>query len=460
MSRRLATIGALLGLSLVLEGTAVSDPCGMVPPIYTGPGKPIERIGAQRTYVFYKDGAESIALRPGFRGKVDQFGMLIPFPTPPELRKLPDEVFPHLAAAIDPPIPSIYVGPNIPRMSKSTGAVNSAPGKGGAGLGYSQVKVLRQEAVGMYEVAVLAAGSSQALKRWMDQHGYRYPDGMGKPVDDYVKAGWCFVAVKTKVGQKKGVNPRPGLRKVNSKLPTGSSFDGHVQAMGFRFRTKKLVVPMRLSAFNEGRLRNIVYVLADRPMRINDIASKYVVRQLPGPKVFRNLTKPLPFRLTGGTIKDARKWHKQQIKRRREPKQYNRFAAELFAADLWAVDSGKLSLPYEESKKELLRIGERLNLRGNSIDKLNQATLARKVDRAVRKALGRIKQMTLSVIDGDFPRKVIAAKNLTFSRYRMDKKRNNASGYNARLMKPGPKKTWGILYEGPLKNPRVITVKD
>ncbi|MCH8136439.1 MAG: DUF2330 domain-containing protein, partial [Proteobacteria bacterium] len=102
--------------------------------------------------------------------------------------------------------------------------------------------MIREEAVGMYEVAVLAAGSSAALKKWIDDHGYKYPDGMDKACDDYVKDGWCFVAVKTKVGQKGGVQPKPGQRSVRSKLPTGSTFDGSVQAMGFRFKVDELVV--------------------------------------------------------------------------------------------------------------------------------------------------------------------------------------------------------------------------
>ena len=48
------------------------------------------------------------------------------------------------------------------------------------------------------------------------------------------------------------------MRSVKPGLPAGGSFDGHVQAMGFRFGVDELVVPMRLSAFNEGSLRNIV----------------------------------------------------------------------------------------------------------------------------------------------------------------------------------------------------------
>ena len=80
-----------------------ADPCGMVPPIFTGNVSPITRIGLQKTYVFYKDGVESFVIRPGFQGDVDNFGMLIPFPTAPELRKVPDNVFDHVVNAVDPP---------------------------------------------------------------------------------------------------------------------------------------------------------------------------------------------------------------------------------------------------------------------------------------------------------------------------------------------------------------------
>ena len=76
-----------------------NDPCGMVPPIYTGEGSPITRQGLQKTYVFYKDGVETFVIRPGFKGKVDEFGMLIPFPTPPAIRKVPDHVFDHISNA-------------------------------------------------------------------------------------------------------------------------------------------------------------------------------------------------------------------------------------------------------------------------------------------------------------------------------------------------------------------------
>ena len=85
------------------HSSASADPCGMVPPVYVGDDIPIARVGEQKTYVFYKDGVETVVIRPGFEGKVEEFGMLIPFLAIPDLRKVSDNIFPHIAAAIDPP---------------------------------------------------------------------------------------------------------------------------------------------------------------------------------------------------------------------------------------------------------------------------------------------------------------------------------------------------------------------
>ncbi|MEK6237409.1 MAG: DUF2330 domain-containing protein, partial [Planctomycetales bacterium] len=237
--------------SCLLIARLQADPCGMVPPIYQGEGSPIVRVGEQTTYVFFQDGVEAFVIRPAFQGKVEEFGMLIPFPNPPSLRKVPDDVFPHIAAALDPPEVVVDLSPP-PQPSAPAGAVfNSAAAPTlQSGLAVHHMRVIKKEAVGMYEVVVLEAGSSAALKKWMSDHGYQYPEGMDAVCDEYVALKWCFVAVKTKVGTKKGVDPRPAQRDVNNKLPAGSTFDGNVQAMGFRFKTDELVVPMRLSAFN------------------------------------------------------------------------------------------------------------------------------------------------------------------------------------------------------------------
>ena len=85
MNRSICWLFAASFLLLAAPRMASADPCGMVPPIYVGQGTPIARIGDQNTFVFFKDGVETFVIHPGFKGKVDEFGMLIPFPAIPEL---------------------------------------------------------------------------------------------------------------------------------------------------------------------------------------------------------------------------------------------------------------------------------------------------------------------------------------------------------------------------------------
>ena len=441
-----------LAVAMVMTGMvsiAHSDPCGMVPPIYVGDQSPITRVGLQKTYVFYKDGVETFVIRPGFSGDIDNFGMLIPFPNPPELRKVADNVFEQVANAVDPP--EVVVDLRMRRMvMKNSAGAGPASGISEKGLEFKKkVKVLKQEAVGMYEVAVLEAGSADALKLWMDQNGYQYPDGMDTVTNDYVDAGWCFVAVKTKVGSKGAAEPRPGQRTVNAELPKGSVFDGNVQGMGFRFKSDELVVPMRLSAFNDGELRNVMYLLTDGPRKIRAIPEEYVVRQVSGRDLFDNVTKPLPLRIIGGTEADIPPFQKTGLAERRNPIAKNGVARDLFAADLISVAGGNLSLDHEEKEKELLRIGEHLGLRGAEADAVNREALSEARELTTKNGLAMLKNMTLTVVDGDFPREVVAQENLTFAEYSMPANKNNNMSYDANRFGPGLKKQ-GILKVGAL----------
>ena len=441
LNARGALVRALaLTVGLMPTTPALADPCGMVPPIWIGDGNPIERVGLQRTYVFHKNGIETLVLRPGFDGQVDEFGMLIPFPSPPSIRKVADDVFSHVAASIDPPEVLVDLRWNFAcdmELAVPAGRSLNALGYQGHEVREKEVVVLRREAVGMYEVAVLEAGSAAALQVWMDEHGFRYPEGMDATCDEYVEDGWCFVAVKARVGKHAGSQAQPGMRSVDLDLPEGAGFDGHVQAMGFRFRTDELVVPMRLSAFNPGELHNVVYVLADGPVRIDNLPAGYVKRQIPGWQLYRNLTNPLPLRVLGGGMDDVPEWRRQTLAQERDPLPHNGIARELFAADLLAARTGRLAHELEEREKELLEIGERLGLRGPALDQLHDLALADEREALVEAALADLEGMTMTVIDADFPREVLAAENLTFSEYGMSSLRNSRRRYDANLNGPG-----------------------
>ncbi|MEK6238578.1 MAG: hypothetical protein N2C14_27990, partial [Planctomycetales bacterium] len=220
------------------------------------------------------------------------------------------------------------------------------------------------------------------------------------------------------------------------------------------------------------QLRNIVYLLSDSPKKIRSIPEEYVVRQLGGDRLFRNVTDPLPLRIINGTDRELQKrlqgngwiniqpprggridWNlkpAERIKQARDPEPFNRNAKELFAADLLAVSSDNLSLPHEEGEKELLRVGERFGLRGKEIDKLNGDALATEREKTVQAAIKSLKKMTLTVVDGDFPREVLGGRNLTFAEYRMPSRRNTPAVYDAKIKGPGGERR-GVLKLGQLQ---------
>jgi hypothetical protein len=417
-------------LALTLLGSVTADPCGMVPPIAAAPGA-IQRDGAQRTYVMHSRGMETLALRPGFVGDVDAFGMLIPFLSVPTIRKIEDDTFAHIEAAIDPPTVPVRIYDPV-RMIGMLSALSYTEGGGGLGeltenedgLGYMQVNVVREEAVGMYQVAVLEAGSPRALDAWMSDNGYRYPEGMDDVVRDYVQSKWCFVAVKAAVGGNDGASPRPGMRDADTTRPAGSSFDGHVQGMAFRFESAEPVVPMRLSVFNGEDPRNVVYMLTDDPVRMDDVSTDLVVRQVTGEQLYSNLTEPLPVQWLEGSDDQLSTDNRALLDAARDPATVSGAARVLFSADLLAARTGQLSLDFETDEKELLRISEAMNLRGAEVDTLHLDSLSQARELAVDGALDDVKEMHLSVLDGTFDGAVLARQNLGFSPWTLSEDRN------------------------------------
>jgi hypothetical protein len=404
--------------------TAWADPCGMVPPLRVDDAiHAIQRTGAQRTYVMFQDGIETMALRPGFEGDVADFGMLIPFPSPPAIRKIADDTFAHLEGVIEPPkvkvsIQSrrIHTSPRAPRDTLMTGS--------GPPPAPDEVRVISQEAVGMYQVAVLEAGSPAALKAWMDDNAFRYPEGMDAVVGDYVDSRWCFVAIKAAVGDAFAVTPKPGMRTADPTIPDGAAWDGHVQGMGFRFHTESAVVPMRLSVFNPDATgntpQNIVYMLTSEPVRIAELDTELVVRQIPGKRLHKTLTGRLALEITGGDWGDLNADERVKVEALRDPMPYISTAKDLFAGDLLAVREGVLALEVEEQEKDLLNISHALALTGPEVDRLHRDALKTERDRAIAGALGDVREMTLTVIDGPFDSNVLAQSNLHFSPYTQD----------------------------------------
>jgi hypothetical protein len=224
--------------------------------------------------------------------------------------------------------------------------------------------------------------------------------------------------VKANVGSQSAVEPKPGMRKADALVDDATGFEGAEQAMGFRFEIDEPVVPMRLSAFNGGDLHNIVYVFSDRALKIPELPQKFVQGKISGEKLFKNMTEPLPVKVLGGTIEDAEKMgYFKMPQYNRDPRPKNGDAYDLLSSDLLAVKTGELTHPFEAREKELLKIGERLGLRGEEVDKLIGEVISKERLAAAEAVKDAYKGMVLTVIKGDFPREVIAKQNLHFEAF-------------------------------------------
>ena len=440
-------------LLLMFSSQGLAGPCMFVMPRVTVEKQPavLERTDNRKTYIFYKNGIESIVIRPSFKGNVEEFGVLIPLPSVPSVRKVPEEIFSHLCAAIDPPEVSVNLDGSLGK-GRSPGGLSAAdstnsPKNEGMQLGYNEVRVVKEEALGMYELAVLEAGSSLALKKWMEERKFVFPDGAESVCDEYVTEGYCFVAVKARVAAKAGVSPKPGMKDVDDSLPKGAVFDGNTSALGFRFRSEKLMLPTRLATYNDGSTQNTFYVLTDEPIKGKDIPEKRVVRQVTGADLYINITQPLPLRLLGGDgTGNIPQYLKSQITNARNPKIHNGQARDLFVGDLLAAERNKLDMAFEEAAKALDKISERLGLDPESMGPLHDSVVedmrkSHPVDAALASVLG----MTLTIIDGELPRDVLRNDDVYFSNYSMPISYNTPKVYDARLGEAPKTHKTGVL---------------
>jgi hypothetical protein len=95
----------------------------------------------------------------------------------------------------------------------------------------------------------------------------------------------------------------------------------------------------------------------------------------------------------------------------------------------------------------LLRVGEHFALRGPEVDRLNSEALRHERDKAVASAVDDIKKMSLTVVDGDFPREVLGGQNLQFAEYKLPSRRNTPLNYDAKLHGPS-ERPQGTRYTG------------
>lgn len=274
----------------------------------------------QRAFIAYQGGVEDLFLTVEFSGDARKFAWLIPVPSRPEIKRGSDEIFTKLGEITRPKQNLLEKIKGVSAPYSLLKGIAPEMGMGGGGRG---VEVIESKKVGILDVNVLTAISASDLEKWLKDNGYKVP-GEEVPVmweenvkeraiippeeisktrqifQDYLDQGWVFVAAKIapeflrKIPVPTGIpiplkkesqtesKPvvEPGLMPAPPELiPPYYYQQAHITPLHLKFKTPKIVYPMKISSISNSSPSILLYVLADNKKTVANYQNSYVEKE-------------------------------------------------------------------------------------------------------------------------------------------------------------------------------------
>jgi len=201
-----------------------------------------------------RDGrSTSITMASDYQGDLKEFALVIPVPTvidKDDVKVVEKALLDHLDAYTAPrlveywdPDPNQPIYPMSPVAAASRGA-NLFIGGGSSGARARGVKIERSFSAGEYDILVLSAKQSDGLHIWLNENGYKMPEGAEPVLDSYIRQGMKFFVAKVNL-ERQAKEGRTWLRPIR-----------------VTFSSRKFMLPLRLGTVNaKGPQDMIVYVL-------------------------------------------------------------------------------------------------------------------------------------------------------------------------------------------------------
>ncbi|MFK7970540.1 MAG: DUF2330 domain-containing protein [Bacteroidia bacterium] len=195
-----------------------------------------------------------VTMASDFEGDVKDFAMVVPIPEVPgrdQIRLADAAIFSKLDA---------YSGPRLVKYIDDepceasidfegmgmTANAAAAP-KSEATPEPNGVEIVAKYAIGEYDILVLSAKESQGLKTWLNQNGYKIPDGANEVLDPYIKNNMKFFVVKVNLDEYK------------------KSGEEDLRPIQLSYTSDKFMLPIRLGMANaDGEQDLIVYAFSDK----------------------------------------------------------------------------------------------------------------------------------------------------------------------------------------------------
>jgi len=203
--------------------------------------------------VLVRDGNRTVlTMANDFKGDVEDFAVVIPVPTFIErgqinvgdraiVEHLDAYTSPRLVEYFDPdPCMRVY----RERMSAQDAALPAATQAEADAARSKGVTIEAQYTVGEYDILILSAEESEGLIEWLNDNGYRIPDGADRVVGSYLKQDMRFFVAKV---------------NLEEQAKTGYSY---LRPLQVAYESNRFMLPIRLGTLNAvGKQELYVYAL-------------------------------------------------------------------------------------------------------------------------------------------------------------------------------------------------------
>ncbi|HGJ66470.1 TPA: DUF2330 domain-containing protein [bacterium] len=206
-----------------------------------------------RSIVIYDRANQKVGFIPqiSFRGRPQDFCVVVPTPTPPKLNPVSGNVF-YEAEQLTSPEWS----------GRSSGCFFSGDFALEERDQGSSVSIISEKSVGVYDTVTLFASSSDNLVKWLNDNGYRYSVQDKEILDYYIQKNWFFTAMKIDSSSLSGM--------------TDYYYGYNINPVIFRYSASAPIYPMHLASINaEDSTDLIVYVLSDSKMTFTGAKVEY-----------------------------------------------------------------------------------------------------------------------------------------------------------------------------------------
>ena len=115
-----------------------------------------------------------------------------------------------------------------------------------------EVRVVKAESVGAYDVQVIQSTASTALTAWLSENGFHFDGSDEKVFDGYIERGWKFVVAKANTGRDSGDD--------------SVIAEGLVAPIILQFASENPVYPLALTATSGASTQLVIHTFAHQKM--------------------------------------------------------------------------------------------------------------------------------------------------------------------------------------------------